>query len=87
VVLARDSGPAEFATGRATSPAPGEFRYAVVSGDTPLGIASRFHLCMSDVVAGEPLAMQGNYLEPGAVLRLRLDQQSVRSDGRVHCVD
>ena len=87
VVLARDSGPVEFATGRATSPSPGEYRYEVVSGDTPLGIASRFHVCISDIVAGEPLAMQGDYLEPGAVLRLRLNQLSVRSDGRVHCVD
>lgn len=87
VPVARDSGSREFATGPATVVHAGTYRYTITSGDTELGIAARFHVCVSDVTGGLPLAMQGNYLEPGTTITLALASTSVWPDRTVHCTD
>jgi hypothetical protein len=83
---ARDSGAREFATGRATVLAPGRYRYAVESGDTFLGIASRFHVCTYDLVVGRPPAEQSAVLTPGTRLTVELGAWPTKPDGTIDCV-
>lgn len=87
VPVARDEGEREFATGAASRLHPGAYRYTIAAGDTELGIASRFHVCVSDVTAGLPLAMQGDYLTPGTGIDVELASTSIWSDGTIHCTE
>ncbi|QWT23719.1 hypothetical protein KPL76_13670 [Subtercola sp. PAMC28395] len=66
-----DTGPQEFAKGRATKVNDYEYRYVVATYDQVLAIASRFYLQTNDVVrvnfpCSDPLNVQ-----PGDVLDIR----------------
>ena len=85
-LTAHDSGTREFAAGSAVSAGDGVFRYTTSAGDTFLGIASRFHVCISDLDGGRPLADQGLMLTAGTSITVELGTWPTNADGTVDCV-
>jgi hypothetical protein len=82
---AHDSGSRRFASGGAVAAGDGVFRYTS-TGDTFLGIASRFHVCISDLDGGRPLADQGLMLTAGTSITVKLGTWPMNADGTVDCV-
>jgi hypothetical protein len=83
---AHDSGSRRFASGGAVAAGDGVFRYTTSTGDTFLGIASRFHVCISDLDGGRPLADQGLMLTAGTSITVKLGTWPMNADGTVDCV-
>lgn len=86
-LVARDDGAERYATGAASTIGDGRFSYVAASGDTVLGIASRFHVCASDVAGGFPLAAQGHQLTAGLPITVELGPWPLQADGTVDCVE
>lgn len=49
-----DSGPIEYAQGEAQPAGSNDFTYVVAAGDTPEAIATRFGVCVLDVLESNP---------------------------------
>lgn len=86
VLIAQDSGARRFAAGSAVAVSPGVFHYSTAAGDTFLGIASRFHVCIADLDGGRPLADQGLMLTAGTAITVELGTWPTNADGTVDCV-
>jgi hypothetical protein len=87
VVLATvvDGGAQAHATGEAREVGPERYRYDVAAGDTVAGVAARFGLCGSEVVAGIPDGGRWPVVEPGEVLLLERHRDVVLADGWAGC--
>lgn len=86
VLLAHDSGTRRYAAGSAVVVGNGVFRYTTAAGDTFLGIASRFHVCIADLEGGRPLADQGQMLTARTPITIELGNWPEKPDGAVDCV-
>ncbi|MGT2427404.1 hypothetical protein [Amnibacterium kyonggiense] len=83
--VASDEGPGRYAEGRAQELQPGEYHYVVATGDTLIGIAARFSVCVADVETGLPLAEQGDFLAAGTPVDVRLGRWPTNRRGAVEC--
>ncbi|MGN6445580.1 LysM peptidoglycan-binding domain-containing protein [Amnibacterium sp.] len=84
--IAHDGGSREYAKGRAARVGNGVFRYTVAPGDTFLGIASRFHVCVADIDSGRPRPDWGSPLTAGTRIRVELGTWPTKADGTVDCI-
>lgn len=82
---ARDGGPKTYAQGAASRIEGGQYRYTVAPGDTALGIAARFHVCIADVNAGLPPGADNGALPVGTVISVQLSRWEIRAGGTVAC--
>lgn len=85
VAVAVDSGRRRFAAGSAARVQTGEFRYVVAPGDTEVGIAERFHVCVSDVNDGLPAGVDNGAFPTGTNITVALDASHVLQDGSITC--
>ena len=73
---AHDSGPQGHAEGTAEAKASGEYQYVIASGDTVLGIAVRFGLCVADIYAGNDAVQASDELRVGNTLIIEREEAS-----------
>jgi LysM repeat protein len=82
---AHDSGPQGHAEGAAEAKATGEYQYVIASGDTILGIAVRFGLCVADIYAGNDAVQAADELRVGNTLII--EREDVSGHDKKSCLD
>jgi LysM repeat protein len=82
---AHDSGPQGHAEGTAEAKATGEYQYVIASGDTVLGIAGRFGLCVADIYAGNDAIQASDELRVGNTLIV--EREDVSGHDKKSCLD
>jgi hypothetical protein len=82
---AHDSGPQGHAEGTAEAKATGEYQYVIASGDTVLGIAGRFGLCVADIYAGNDAVQASDELRVGSTLII--EREDVSGHDKRSCLD